>query len=106
MAATRCCSYVCRLAFVWHPRIPDDRMPRSFQPAARCRAARGTLSLFTVRFWPVAPIPHGGRKRPYSRMCAAAEYPLDFSLFRNLQSVIHLDTKIPDRALQLGMPEQ
>jgi hypothetical protein len=30
MAATRCRSYVCRLAFVWHPRIPDDRMPLPF----------------------------------------------------------------------------
>jgi hypothetical protein len=41
MAATRCRSYVCRLAFVWHPRIPDDRMPLPFPagyPSLSCCA--------------------------------------------------------------------
>jgi hypothetical protein len=37
---------------------------------------------------------------------AAAECWLDFSLLRNLQSIIHLDAEVSDRAFQLGMAEQ
>jgi len=32
--------------------------------------------------------------------------PLDFSLFRDFQGVIHLDAKVPDRRFQLGMPKE
>ena len=32
--------------------------------------------------------------------------PLDFSLFRHLKGVVHLDPEVPDRALQLRVPKQ
>ena len=40
--------------------------------------------------------------------CQACGRPpgLDFSLFRDLQRVIHLDPKVSDCALQLGVAEQ
>lgn len=48
--------------------------------------------------------PHLAGKRPPDKAAAYLFLNLDFRLFRNLQGVIHLDPKVADRALELGVP--
>ena len=57
-------------------------------------------------YWPVAYVQRDAEKRPHGMACAAAGRLLDFSLLGNLQRIIHLDTKVSDRAFQLGMAKQ
>lgn len=57
------------------------------------------------RIWPVVRIQHDARKRPHAKLGAAASCWLDFSLLGNLQRVIYLNAKVPDRGFQLGMAQ-
>ena len=44
--------------------------------------------------------------RPLPRAVAAALGKLNFGLLRNLQSVIHLDSEVSDRALEFRVAEE
>jgi len=62
-------------------------------------------SAVRVRFWPLACIRRDAAKRPPG-IAGDRFPPLDFSLLRNLQRVIHLDAKVAYGTFKLGMPEQ
>jgi len=71
-----------------------------FRQVSGCSSRSSDSYLASMNFgsWPAALVHREARKQPHGINRAAAWCLLDFSLLRNLQRVVYLDTEVSDCA--------